>query len=60
LPPLSPHLLENTAHLLSPLLRRARFVAAEADVLVLFGDQSHDLRYVSVDFIEASTAVWCM
>jgi hypothetical protein len=27
---------------------------------VLFGDHSDDLRYVSIDFIEASTAVWCM
>jgi hypothetical protein len=35
-------------------------VAAQVDVPVLFGDQSDDLRYVSIDFIEARTAVWCM
>jgi hypothetical protein len=60
LPPLPPHLLEHAAHVLGSLFSRARFGAAEADVLVLFGNQSYDLRYVSVDFIEARTTVWCM
>jgi hypothetical protein len=60
LPPFSPHLLKNTAHLSSPLFSRARFGATQVDVLVPFRDQSHDLRYVSVDFIEARTTVWCM